>query len=635
MASSDVNICSSLLRLGTQEWTIITCFLGSGDLLRLLSSGSSALERSLRQGHRYFKATWTSPRYIDLDQVVSASSLDNVLSFSFSSMVPSLRSWSPADPGSLFPKSVTELALEFQGCIDLLLGSGTSIPVSERFPLLLSLRLVDEHRASRLYKASILQLDTLPSSLHDLSLRSVYSSFKFPRSLFTTLPAGLTTLNIGLAFLELATADDETSRWTLCSLPPQLTFLKLPKCAHWQMDINLALLPRTLQHFEYDGLPHSSVISSVPASLPLLHTLIWRQVNVPIAEVALWFPSSLTHLEIGLNSAGCDDVAGALRTVSTALVGCVLRDPELNRLILSEAVSLPRLRELHTGPRSTPYIQRSIKKLWVREFEGDLPQGLEVCHWTLNRESSSILTATYPNTLRILYYPRMVLLPSEIVVSFPASLEELHGKFDLVALKALFQRIQLGELPNLSKVQSFAHVPCDLDLIPSQLRSLSLFFLHESLSTLTQPHFLSSLRHSELETLGLEVTGKRLEDAVFATLMDLLKNLPDSLKNLNLRAPRVLTADWPLKLPPRLQEFSFQATGELNPPASSCDSTTSELLYFPPSLIFLTTLFQSALPMDCLPPHLSFYVAVGTDGRQLQHDYFLTRSPPRAGQSLL
>lgn len=639
MATVEESPFASILRLGSQEWTFISSFLGSGDLLRLLLSGNSTLMRSLRQGRRYLAVSWNVPRYIDFAEVSQVfNQLDTVCSFTFKSDL-GIRSWMAPHLGLDLPNTITELSLNFLGSIDLMLGSKATLPMSDRFPLLQSLRIVDEHRKRHTYTAT-LRLDSLPPSLLTLALRSTFSWHDFPQTLLQSLPHSLKTLDVDMMFL--ADSSQAAAKVPLTNLPPQLTFLRLSNNSHWHLNVDAALLPSSLRHIhlEFDLARVDFCWNNLSTHLPNLHTLIAPRYTVPITEAASWFPCALTRLEVALSSIGLasaaeGDLKSALVAISPALTSYSLtRDVEIGKLISNPEVSLPRLFDLRLVSHAPSYIQPSVKKILCQEILCEFPKELEECAWLRNQNPRSILTATYPPTLRSLRCPIDFLLPDDFMARLPTSLELFSGRFDIISQKALFQRAKLGELPKLRKVVNTAPIPCEMDFIPSQLIDFSFVLASQTLEAPAKPQVLESLQRSNIETLSLIVDGVEVSDTVLAAVIEILNCLPNSLTDLTLRLPRALTSDWPVVFPSKLKSLSFTSSAQVQFRADAKDCEQSICLQLPSSLNYLQIYLGEALPTSCLPPFLSQYNVFDSQGRLLETDYFVSRKPPHAGQSL-
>lgn len=625
MAAIEENSLSPILRLASQEWTVISSFLDSNDILRMLSVGNAALARILRQGYRFFNATWNSSRYIDFSEVLTASNqLETICAFSFSSPF-GLLSWSLLTPTLTLPKSLTELNLRFLGSIDLILGSGASELVSDRFPLLKSLQLVSESHDSRHY-ATPLRLDSLPSSLRSLTLKSTLCFHVLSGDHLMALPPNLESLSIIIA------SEHPLANVPLVGLPPRLTSLKL-SYYNWRFDISFALLPSTLRYFQFSSSPNSNLqwSDNLPTYLPNLHTLIYVPSRLPIATAAKWFPCSLTHLNVALVTEGCDDIQSALQAVSPALVRFSLPgELEIGKLISSAAVSLPRLSALRVGTYAPSYIQPSVKKLVAQEVLCALPQGLEELTLLSKFGGNSLLQLKYPTTLRVFHGPVDTFIHLEHIAAFPSSLEEFSGTIDSIPLKALFRRMVLGELPHLRTVQAFGTIAYEIDELPPQLAHFTFQILESSFRSPIDPRVLSSLKQSKLKTLDFGIPGKELGLTAYLALLELLNNLPETLTTLNVHCLRGLASDWPITFPSKLKSLTWSAIDDELPlvDPQPCH------LYLPPSLTYITLRGCGKLSAALTPPYLSHYKVYSPIATQLVDQYFLSRSPPHAGQTL-
>lgn len=670
IAAPTQNPVSPLLRFSSYEWSSISQFLGPGDIVRLLSTGSSSLIGAVRRGVRHLELTWFPGRYILFDEVFSTlKQFQLLLSLDFRAYRGDTLLWTPVSWSSL-PSSLLSLKLEFFAAVGAFMSQDN---LSAILPNLRKL-IVQGNLESRgqLEDLHRINLGQLPESLIELRLSTSSRVILYSAHL-EQLPRNLEILELSceIYYAELEdtwSSPEEGAIASLPLLPDSLTHLSIFGGYHSGMNwhVDCGLLPSSLTYLHIGLLTRGTNSSIKPdhfyqrdltldlrgaaTRLQNLKLFSCPELCLEVLEAAQSIPPSVTELNIQIKSARepplrAGGVPGLwqdrpnysidqLDFVTSRLTRWNCAFDSLSSAILNGTVSAPRLKHVlgnripildqlpksltsYTNSASAvggdPNIGSAVTPLWPDQLET-----LEIHFGNLNFQA--YLFSPH-SAIRSIVFLREDFSVSQLQ-NLPNTLESIQMTMDP---SLLFEEMaKPGRLPNLKKLVSRMHLSL-LRSIPRQLKYLSVSMICQPVDDRHSQHF-EALRESNLETL--QVSWSEGDPTHHERIViQLLNHLPTRLKHFSTHSPAITNAHWDVKLPSGLETFEYQPWG-LNIPKEPIESSPGAWA-LPTGLRSLSLVRLGLIwPVEELPPHLSVLIYNGSIPTRDNYGYFTSRPQP-------
>lgn len=642
MESYSPNSNAPILRLSSDIWPQLSCYIGPNDAVRLIAVGNRVISSRVRQSAHALKLSWSSCSYIDFDRVFGlAFKFKDLRNFSFIDPTSQIRCWTPIS-WNLLSSRVTSLSLSFVGAIDFLLQPNLC---TSHWPGLLSLDLASQvHRpyfGQRNTNSPPIDLCTLPPSLQHLRIHCNAPIVIDPTHLHS-LPPNLETLELDFipAFV-INTPREAFGRVMLPSLPNSIKkiLLRDSQWDHWQ--INAAKWPTSLESFRFTVgcfiAIHGDLMAQMCSRfnlerighrLPHL-TDLQLQLSMSVADAVRLIPRTVTCLRLTLARGTEEDAKLVLSRFGDSLADQYHNWTELNLGILDGSHPLPRLEKLSLPQLvcPKPIIPPFVTRLQVPDtFEGEIPLG--ITQYFVSR------TEETPSQPAFNITPQHKLTNLMLSYTFQASwLERLPSTLETLAVRmkaedwpeTLRVMSETNRLPNLNRINLMKTLfPLEIAIsapIPPQLRRLSISVSSPHWGEPLKPVLLSNLRSSKhLEYFSLTIEGEHAKNPV--GFFELLNNLPTHLKQFRLRSNYLPSAKWPVVFPSTIRHLGLA----VREPAIQAESESSSIaLTLPRSLTrFFCPKILSPSSID-LPPTISI-LSFGDTG--FKSEYFASRVPP-------
>lgn len=662
-----------ILSLAPDIWTLISCLLDNGELLRLDSVGNHGLSSRIRQGARHLSSTWHGPHFIDFAQVFgSVAPFRYMDSLEFRAEHKYLCHWTPVPWHSLTTQLV-HLNLRFSGSVEEIMSTPWTL---SRWPNLRSL-ILEDLQSAKFDCNEICDFSGLPASMEVLRIIATRGIYINPLQL-ADLPRGLEVLELRFNPLALIELDDSSKapvfqasamKYRLPRLPDTITELILRDCEALNWHVVFEDLPKSLRICELDfcsahhnpkANAEQSIFSSVnlcgiATHLPKLHTFIARNTRVFDDQFSTLIPPSITYLDLDVQKSSFLDEEGVSES-TPCIAWASLRRYRLrirrthhqtsHSAMLRPMVGLQYLDAIHQDDDALSNLPDTITSLRAAVvFPTMIPPKLVVLKLSngfLPHPQDVTIPFVFPNTLRrlkMLKHGTGRNLPEEVLFALPDSLEELAASITPQTCNLLFTQMRsFQRFPHLKDIKLENQVTYEaLTTLPNQLQKLKIWLIvtADPPSSRRTEKALRSLSQSNLVALRLKLSIADFSNPTPGAVIEFVKNLPTSITKLKLAVPCALTKNWPIVWPPRLKSLIWKATefsSDFRSPATRNERGPSFAFQFPQTLTRLT-LKQPSLPILLLPPYLSA-PGLGTD-LSLQSCYFETCEPPAHNPELI
>lgn len=642
MADISSNSLSPILHLSADLWSYLPLFLGSGDLIRLASTGYPLLASRIGRHSHDLKLSWNLSRFMDFEEVfATVRRLNHVRSVDFQSASIELLSWTPIGMCG-WPSSLVSLCVNFLGSLDLFMGSG------DLQAFLPNLEVLDV--SEELYRfnsgTALVNLKGLPLGLRSLRL-SAPNRRHLLVSQLASLPSQLEELH--LRFLCHFCPEVETrslEKATLPSLPSSITSLVLEHSYKSFWHIDWSTLPRSLRTLElcseamicvgdFESHHKMTTIELHPGSLaatPNLTSFLCDKSTIRLEDVCDLIPPSVTHftahliedLELGLK---LEDIA---RFIAPRLGN--LHSGEcgaFDEIVLGGKISFPKLKTIIAASQIS---KDAVFPGSLTDYQERVPPNCDYSPLPATLLSLVVHTVSIPQLDLLTHLTSLdasvAAFPLDAVPHLPNTLTELEivADPDTIA-SALFDRMLMpGQLASLSALDIYSEVRVScLSRVPPQLTKLHIRLLQDSLLEPIDAAILHSLRSSRLHESSFYVGGKftsRLDG-----LVQLLNNLPYSLRVLVCGAPCPVSRNWNLSLPSKLLEVTFYQT-ETGVSSETPDYASPPTFVLPQNLRLLS-IDTPGWTANELPPHLSLLSS--NYPNHVQYKALMASKAPRGG----
>lgn len=635
-----------VLRLSADVWTLVSPFFGEGDVIRLISTGNTAFTERIRLGAHELKLSWCIARYMDLNEVFSATRrLHTARSLSFCQGDPNTLYWLPINWGAL-PSTLRGLDLSFPRAMLILRTRGY---IASLCPGLESLSLSSDRT-----RADAVDLRDLPPRLTKLSLNCEEAGFVLDHLL--ELPSDLETLKLHFDPLAHSCAefeeiinpspvtddmtasgdgDDESdedgaetydgaengaannddsldalhdSKLLLPALPESVTSLTLySNYRSWHLDC--ATLPKSLVMLNLwcvdrgcvgraGSSRHSSIDFRAAAQcLPHLRHIRAPSIEITVKQIIEQIPPYVVSMDFKIDDslATQDQIEAGIPELISRLYDLSCGESyHMDKIVLSGKFPAPQLKYLNTrlliGIKPVSIPPSVVQIDYHRDGITIMPPGLEILRvatdWSSPEEAPRY---HFGYALKSLYVTYLCHMAAHQLEALPSTLESLYATFTEETWLLLMNLIrQPARLPNLRQLSSQIDLSVESLLeLPSQVTDLK--FNVTPTSALPSQAVLSSLAKSSLVRLDLEITKYipfREPEVQAPPHMDatiaILNHLPQSLKTLFLTSHCVPSPHWPVTLPPKLQFLEMRMSTR-----SSVEHYHHEIDGAASSLIFL------------------------------------------------
>lgn len=605
-------------------WSSITPYLGTGDLIRLQSTGNRVLLDHLRTSASYLNLSWLLPRFIDLDLVLErASQFEHLTGVSLYCLIEHIDAMETIDMTHL-PRHLTTLKMNFRDAPGILLGFDT--PLADLCPSLLHLDLISGTELGTRFPPPRLILNGLPQPLRRLHIRN-HSGLIITVSHLESLPTELESLLLDFPPIFDPNIFTSGAQLALPPLPSTLTHLKLISNHSYYWHVSLSTLPESLvslhwtskSHHFYstfrDGRLHSLLnLTDTPNRLKNLKSFIVPQLSISPQEALSLIPSSVTQLEILARS----DSDEYLDRFAKELAPKFRRHyagywHPLDELISAGKIPLPMLTDIEhfafgAGVDFKPEFPSAAPNLKsVKDHKGALPENIEFYQvsnlWLLN--PTQPLPIVNSIKLKVLDLSMQTGLPEDWFESLPASLETIEAIFTKVTWFGLMRLMKMdGCMPRLSSLASMRGLDpksCELG-VPKQLQSIYFVFAPGDLPKI----FLDELRDSNLEKATFNFKHDESTPNM-DRVVGFLNHLPQKLTDLQVTSNCLPSPHWPVKLPPTLNKILFHPEGnqlEVYEGKEGSDLSKPSFVLPDNVTMFQCPNFKLPIPVECLSPYL-------------------------------